>query len=391
MSPAQNSSNLARSRPALSLRRPILSFSFRNPLLVLYEVIKSHLFSTCQAVKGEQVAKYQADYSPWLNSLKVEGTEIRQNETLAVPDRLHRPFIISVEDVPKLVKGIILVFEECDSSNQDVAYQAVFNVFLYVSFKHELFLDKFLEPNLFDAFVNHIVNGETADVKYNAAGILSEMASGDSKHTSFLVKEYLDVPIEYVPQIIRLLNVLIVNKDEYILSDVLSALTHLTDSSCDHVSLLITSGMVDKLLISCTLRVVGNISSSTDEHTQNLLDNRIIIHLRPLLMTTNEKIKNEIFWILSNFAAGTRSPMLVQKIYSSNNEQGSIRHKIIESGVWWLLNAVLECIHNLKSNSDKSIRLFAIHILHNYFEDDSEQHVSDDKISSPDQSNYSDE
>ncbi|KII68190.1 Importin subunit alpha-4 [Thelohanellus kitauei] len=113
-----------------------------------------------------------------------------------------------------------------------------------------------------------------------------------------------DVPIEYVPQIIRLLNVLIVHKDEYILADVLSALFCLTDSSCDHVSLIIASGMVDKIytfleasekLILKALSVLCNIAGSTDEHIQYLLDNGIIIHIRPLLMTKNEKIKQVNF------------------------------------------------------------------------------------------------
>ncbi|KII73035.1 Importin subunit alpha-3 [Thelohanellus kitauei] len=312
----------------------------------------------------------------------------RRNEPLLLPDKFDRAIITSIDHVAKLV-------QECASSNRDVAYQAVFNLRLHLSSKHELYLDKLLELNIVDILVPHLVNGETADVKYNAAWALTNIASGDSQHTSFLLKESVimalgsllcdanpslveqsiwalaniigdgpvprefvlrsnilsilnqplnqhynsipvmkqlswmlinicrrkdvDVPIEYVPQIIPILDVLISHKDENILGDVLWSITHLADSSSNHVSLLIASGIVDKVykflgvsqkLTLSTLRVLGNIAASVDEHTQYLLDHGIFVHLQPLLNTTNQKLKKEIYWVLSNFAAGTRPQML---------------------------------------------------------------------------------
>ncbi|KII61913.1 Importin subunit alpha-1 [Thelohanellus kitauei] len=57
----------------------------------------------------------------------------------------------------------------------------------------------------------------------------------------------IGVSIEYVPKIIPMLDVLIAHMDDSILCNALSAITHLTDSSSDHASLLISSGIINKL------------------------------------------------------------------------------------------------------------------------------------------------
>ncbi|KII68559.1 Importin subunit alpha-3 [Thelohanellus kitauei] len=106
----------------------------------------------------------------------------RHNEEMALAEKSDRAFITSTEDVVKLV-------QECESSNLDVAYQAVFNFLLHLCTKQELYLDNFLELHIVDILVHHLVNCEITDVKYNVACALTNIASGDSRHTSFLLEE----------------------------------------------------------------------------------------------------------------------------------------------------------------------------------------------------------
>ncbi|KII61916.1 Importin subunit alpha-1 [Thelohanellus kitauei] len=56
-----------------------------------------------------------------------------------------------------------------------------------------------------------------------------------------------EVPIEFVPQIISISDSLIAHKDEDILGYVLWSITHPANSSSDHVSLVIASGIFKKV------------------------------------------------------------------------------------------------------------------------------------------------
>ncbi|KII61917.1 Importin subunit alpha-1 [Thelohanellus kitauei] len=102
------------------------------------------------------------------------------------------------------------------------------------------------------------------------------------------MRKDVETPIEYLPKIIPILDVLIVHSDENILSDVLISINHLADSSSNHVSFLISSGIVDKIymflgvsqtLTLHVLHVLGNIAGSEEEDAQYLLDNGIYVHL----------------------------------------------------------------------------------------------------------------
>ncbi|KII61890.1 Importin subunit alpha-3 [Thelohanellus kitauei] len=107
-------------------------------------------------------------------------------------------------------------------------------------------------------------------------------------------RKQIDVPIENVPQIILILDVLLTNTDENIHDDVFTSIVYLADSSSNHVSLLITSGFVDKIYY-CTLRLLGNIAAIEDKHIQYLLDHGSSVHLKPLLPTKSSNIKTVHF------------------------------------------------------------------------------------------------
>ncbi|KII68182.1 Importin subunit alpha-3 [Thelohanellus kitauei] len=296
----------------------------------------------------------------------------RNNNNRPLIDKFSRYIITSIEEVEKLV-------EECASSNRDVAYHAVLNLRLHLCSKYELYLDKLfqtdvkynaawalayfasgdshhtlflikesvitalcsllrdLNPSLVEqsiwALSNIIADGPIAREFVLSLNLLSALnqplylhykSIPLIKHISWMLinictRKQIDVPIEYVPQIIPILDVLLTNTDEIILDDVLTSIVYLADSSSKHVSLLIESGIVDKVykflgvsqrFTINALRVIGCIAASIEEHTQYLLDHGILFHLQPLLNSKNKKVKKQLYWVLSNFAAGTRSQML---------------------------------------------------------------------------------
>ncbi|KII61914.1 Importin subunit alpha-5 [Thelohanellus kitauei] len=166
-------------------------------------------------------------------------------------------------------------------------------------------------------------------------------------------KKDVELPIEYVRQIIPILEVLMAHKNEDILLNALWAITHLTISSTDHVSFLIASGIVDKVymflgvsheLTINTLRVLGNIAAREEKHTQFLLDHGILSHLQPMLTTTNQEVKKQIYFILSNIAAGTRSQMLTLfplNIFPQIIKDLEEGEREVKSEACWLISNVI--------------------------------------------------
>ncbi|KII70832.1 Importin subunit alpha-3 [Thelohanellus kitauei] len=310
----------------------------------------------------------------------------KHNEEQAIAEKYDRSIITSTEDVVKLV-------QECKSSNLDVAYQAVFNFLLHLWSKHELL-------HVVDILVHHLVNGETTHVKYNVACVFTNIASGDSRHTSFLLKKSVitalssllcdtntclveqsiwalsniigdgpeprnfvlrsniltalyqplnlhfksipvikhlslmlinicynkdaEVPIEYVSQIISILDVLLAQSDENILDAVLWSMTYLSSCSSQYVSLVLESGIVEKIykFVDASEKLILNALRTSMSNIFWIIE--YDVHLRPLLPSTNPKLKEETYWVISNIADVTRSQMLT--ILSMNIFPQIIQH-----------------------------------------------------------------
>ncbi|KII68183.1 Importin subunit alpha-3 [Thelohanellus kitauei] len=279
----------------------------------------------------------------------------REQDSLSIPDTFYHTMCTSIEDIPKLVKVTILVFQQCASSNREVASEDIFYLRHHLCTNKELFLGRLLKLSIVDILASNLVNVETDYVKCDAAWVLTFISSGDSQHTTFFLKESvisalssllsvsnpllveqsiwtlsniigdgpvarefvlrsnilslldqplkqhfssipvmksltrmifnickrmdMDIAIEYVPKIIPILDVLIIHKDEGIIGDVLISISYLTKSSSDHVSMIIDSGIINKVykfldispeLTINTMGVLINIAVSESEHTQYL-------------------------------------------------------------------------------------------------------------------------
>lgn len=60
-------------------------------------------------------------------------------------------------------------------------------------------------------------------------------------------KKETEIPIEYVSQVVPLILAILDYKDEGVLSDALWSITHLADSSQNHIAIMISAGIIEKV------------------------------------------------------------------------------------------------------------------------------------------------
>jgi hypothetical protein len=116
---------------------------------------------------------------------------------------------------------------------------------------------------------------------------------------------------------------LIFHRDMVILNDSVWGLCHLTDSGPRMIQLVINYGFVPilvSLLDHCNekiqkgaLRSIGNIATSTDDHTQTVLDCDALNFIQKFLSSPNENYRKEATWFLSNITAGSQRQ--IQMVY----------------------------------------------------------------------------
>lgn len=120
----------------------------------------------------------------------------------------------------------------------------------------------------------------------------------------------------HVAPIIPALAYLITMTDKDVVSDALWAICYLTDGEETLIDAVINHPGVlariiellghEELSVSMpALRIIGNIVSSVDRHTQAAVNSGIISALLPLLRSGKRNIRREACWAISNIAAGT--------------------------------------------------------------------------------------
>jgi len=122
-----------------------------------------------------------------------------------------------------------------------------------------------------------------------------------------------------IPYLVQLLH----DPDSNIVGDALWALSYITDGDNERIEEVLkfpVAEIVVPLLLhklstvyAPALRVVGNISTGEDRHTQAILDAGVIPRLRVLLEGNSKGIIREVCWALSNITAGT--PNQIQFIF----------------------------------------------------------------------------
>ena len=60
-----------------------------------------------------------------------------------------------------------------------------------------------------------------------------------------------------------------------------------------------------KEVLHPVVRIIGNVTTSNDDHTQKIIDHGCLPKLKYLLSHQADNIKREVCWALSNVTAGT--------------------------------------------------------------------------------------
>ncbi len=153
---------------------------------------------------------------------------------------------------------------------------------------------------------------------------------------------------EILPAFMKFLH----HSDLKILNDSVWGLCFLTDYGFETIQLLIDFGFVpilvslmghrDEKIQKGVLRGVRNIVTSTNEHTQKVLDCYALDFIEDLVCSTNEYLRRESTWILSNIAAGNQRQ--IQMIYDRGLLPKIIENlrfcgiKIQSEAAWAILN-----------------------------------------------------
>jgi len=168
-----------------------------------------------------------------------------------------------------------------------------------------------------------------------------------------------------LPALKPITEILTTQKDIILLSDCAWALWFISDGGGQKIPYILATNIVptlvklishpeSKIAVPC-LRVIGNITTGTDEETQTVVDAGGLAALKTNVQATNINFRKEVFWVISNIAAGTTSQTLaiinagiIESICKVLKEDGLI---VKVEAMWTLANLT----NRMDSSSTKQI------------------------------------
>ena len=117
--------------------------------------------------------------------------------------------------------------------------------------------------------------------------------------------------------LLHLIQVLVQNDKEDIITDICWALSYLSDGAKERVNDLLNPALLVKIIqlltheqvaiaIPC-LRTIGNIVTGDDDQTQMAIEAGLIPALNTILAHNKKTVRKESCWVLSNITAGTEA------------------------------------------------------------------------------------
>lgn len=122
--------------------------------------------------------------------------------------------------------------------------------------------------------------------------------------------------IEVIRQLIPSLLFLVKSTDIAILTDIVWAVSYITELGTSYSQLIIDYGIAEQMtyflshdegrIQTAAIRALGCITTGSDEQTQAVIDAGAIPHLLNILRENKEKVAKEVLWFLSNISAGSQ-------------------------------------------------------------------------------------
>ncbi|KAJ6252298.1 importin subunit alpha-4 [Anaeramoeba flamelloides] len=252
--------------------------------------------------------------------------------------------IYQPEEIKKYIKILPQLAKQLQSKNNKEKTEASEIIRNLLSIPEDPPIDQVLQCKILPILVDLLQDPKEPDLQFNAAWIISNIASGLSEHTK-LVVESNTIPIfvgllgskneDIQLQVLPLMNVLknmLVYSNREIIVEATTALGYLAEGSEKNIQLIIEHNIVsllvallkynDNIIKFPSLRCIGNLITGNQEQIISVLDNGLIQYIIDFLQSQKLAIRKEACWILSNIC--TCTSIQIQDVL----DEGALPHLI---------------------------------------------------------------
>ncbi|KAK5583159.1 hypothetical protein RB653_004749 [Dictyostelium firmibasis] len=175
---------------------------------------------------------------------------------------------IDIDEISALDIKFFSILKNISSSNRKERYEAVQSVRKILSVENNPPIDRVIEAGLVPILHKYLVDETDFEIQYEASWALTNVASGSSEHTNYIVENEIHKSI---------------------------------------IDLLSTSSNFE--LLEQNIWALGNIIGDSSQHRDSILNEGIVLHLVEILKTqTKKSLVSNISWTISNLCRGTPRP-----------------------------------------------------------------------------------
>uniref|UniRef100_A0A671P8P4 Importin subunit alpha n=1 Tax=Sinocyclocheilus anshuiensis TaxID=1608454 RepID=A0A671P8P4_9TELE len=267
-----------------------------------------------------------------LRKAKKDEQILKRRNVSSLPDEATSPLQEKSQNcqaqhwtVEEIVNGV-------SSTNLETQVQATQAARKLLSREKHPPIDRIISAGLIPKFVSFLSLVESPPIQFEAAWALTNIASGTSDQTIFLLLQsgYLRnvtwtlsnlcrnknpaPPLDAVKQMLPTLLHLLHHEDKEVLADTCWAISYLTDGPNERIEVVVETGVVPRLvqllgsgelaIVTPSLRSIGNIVTGTDDQTQAVISAGALSMFPALLRHHKNNIQKEASWTLSNITAG---------------------------------------------------------------------------------------
>lgn len=233
-------------------------------------------------------------------SLQLEASWIMANMTAGL--HCETKAVINAGALPRIIKLI-------DSTDEDLQENALWTMANIAGDSKKL-RDMLFSSNVLEPILKLLLSNNVTEKNIKEAILC----------LSNLCMDKNSVSIENMKKILPVLNHLLKTEtNEESLIDVCKTISSLSNGPFEYIQAVIDFIDLKRLLelldndkmTAPVLRVFGNIATGEERHTEVVVQLGLIEHLSKLIETSRKSLKDEVYWMLSNIAAGSKSQIQV--------------------------------------------------------------------------------